>query len=151
MPRRSPQVLLSLTFACALFLPTALALKYNQAVEEAVPAHDTARLRSGLEECWLREGTVFVRGWAYVEGDTGVRPIQVHATDAAGTSLRLPSRVERRVDIAEAAGRGAGHDAIHDGFTAGSSRVGRLAAPLTITLVRTGSDGQRHGARHPCG
>jgi hypothetical protein len=146
-----PRMLLLATLACALLLPGALALRLNRTVEESIPPHSTARLRSGLDECRLEGRTLFIRGWAYVEGDTGVRQVHVYAGDARGKVLRIPFRVERRLDVAESAGRPMERDAIHDGFSAASSRVKGLLAPITITVTRVDSDGHLHGARHACG
>lgn len=146
-----PRLFLLATLACALLLPAALALRLNRTAMEPVPPHDPTRLRSGLDQCWLRDRTLFVRGWAFLDGETGVRQVHVYATDAQGSVLRIPARVEPRPDLDEAAGRAMDHDAARDGFSAGSSRVVDLRGPVTVTLLRYDSDGRLHGATHACG
>lgn len=146
-----PRGLMAATLALALLVPAGLSLVFNRVDAASVPSHDEDRFRSVLEACRLAHGRVFLRGWAHVEGELGVSGIQVHLVSRDGSALRIPSRVERREDVAAASGRPREHDALFDGFSAGSARLGdAIVPPATVILTRVDRHGRLRGARHVC-
>ncbi|TDK23210.1 hypothetical protein E2F46_11360 [Luteimonas aestuarii] len=148
--RIAPPVVLAMTLVLAVVLPWVGHGVSNKAHPGPVPAYQQAGLRSALEDCRVAEGSAFVRGWAYVEGELGVRRIDVYLTSGE-YSVRLPSRVGRREDVAVAVGRPVTHDALHDGVSAGSSRLsGTPPLAWTVTFIRKAADGRVLGAAHAC-
>jgi hypothetical protein len=147
---RLPAGLLVATLVLAIVVPGALYWKLNRVLQTSIPAHDSRGFQSGLDECRVDAGSLFVRGWAFVEEETGVRQIRVYAVPERGRPIRVPSRVERRDDLPTMHGRPVEHDALHDGFSAASSMTGLPAAPLRIVLQREDHSGRTRGDEHAC-
>lgn len=144
-------ILLITTAVLAIGIPLAIQRTFNRVVETPVVAYESDRFRSGLDACRKEPGALFVRGWAFVEGETGVRPIRVLAIPEHGNAVQIPSRVERREDLPELHGRPHEHDALHDGFSASSADLGgRLQGRVRILLLREDGSGRVLGGEHAC-
>lgn len=147
-----PSTLLGSTLLLALLVPMSIFLSFNRVLPADLPAFERDDLQSRVETCEIDGTRLFVRGWAFVPGESGVRRIDVYLSSGSGSVVKLPSRVERREDVALASTRPSAHDTLYDGFSAASARLDAtmLATPVSITLVRQGNDGRLHGSTHAC-
>ncbi|MCX7557685.1 hypothetical protein OS187_12795 [Xanthomonadaceae bacterium JHOS43] len=150
MSDRGLDMMIVLLAIAVLVAPWLVYLRMNRLPEQAHPEYTATGLSSHLDECRLRGDILHVRGWAFIPNERKTGVIEVYARTLDGDYLRLPSRIERRHDIARKHQRDDTPWAVFDGFTA-AARVGhRLTTPAQVVLVRTDRNGKRHGAEHAC-